>query len=543
MHAVSVQPCQAATAGHIALAQQLHHVVEVFTRQGTVRPRTPAQGIQRLFVLLRCRDGRHNLLGQNVERGFGHLHRIQPALLHGTHEGQALQQLVPREGEQPPAGQPPKIMARPAYPLEKCGHRPRRAYLAHQVDVSHVDAQFQRSGGHNGLQLAALQPLFGGQTEFARQAAVVAGHGVFSQELAELVCHAFGEAARVDEYERAASLLDEFCQAGIDLPPQLVAAHGVEFIGRHLDGEIEFAGMAQVDDAAQGLPVFIDVGRTHEKAGDLFDGPLGCREADARGWPLREGRQSLQREGQVAAAFVACQGVDLIDDHRLHVVQQSCGARRGKQQVERLGRGHQQVGGAAEHGLPFTGQRIACAQGNPPGRQDVAARLGSGTQLCQGQLEIAMDIVAECLERRDVHHLHAVCQRALQAAPQQPIETHQKRRQRLAAAGGSGHQRVPPGMDLRPGPGLRLGGRGKPLGKPLLRQRMKHRAEHAAILPEPPHAVVPVLPAGICVVLPCFPRCRWHFHFSREKRGLPLCVAAAKPRGAEQAPTSAPRCM
>ena len=47
--------------------------------------------------------------------------------------------------------------------------------MTHQLHIAYVQAQFQGGGGHQGLEFAALQPLFGIQAMFFGQAAVVGG--------------------------------------------------------------------------------------------------------------------------------------------------------------------------------------------------------------------------------------------------------------------------------------------------------------------------------------------------------------------------------
>ena len=86
-------------------------------------------------------------------------------------------------------------MAGAADALQRHRDGARRADLADQVDRADIDAQFERGRGHDGAQLAVLQPVLGFQAQRARQAAVMRQHRVFAQPLGQMVRHAFGQAA------------------------------------------------------------------------------------------------------------------------------------------------------------------------------------------------------------------------------------------------------------------------------------------------------------------------------------------------------------
>ena len=89
---------------------------------------------------------------------------------------------------------------------------------------------------------------------------------------------------------------------------------------------------------------------TAEEAGDLVERPLCRRQTDAdkaRGSAAAVGRlqrgEPFEQQRQEDAALVAAQGVDLIDDDVRDAAQGFPGA-GGEQQVQRLGRGDEDVG-------------------------------------------------------------------------------------------------------------------------------------------------------------------------------------------------------
>ena len=287
----------------------------------------------------------------------------------GAHQRHRFQQLVARQRQQPALGHFAQRVSGAAHPLQERADRAGRADLANQVDVADVDAHLERGGGHDRAQFALFEPLFGRQANFAREAAVMAATRFFAQQLAQVMGHALGQAARVDEHQRAAMLSDQLGEPSVDFGPLFVGADGREFAGRNFHAQVELARVAAVDDRAVGRVVGADLLAAHQEAGDLVDGTLRGRQSDAHDAPLVEPLQPLERQRQVRAALVAHHGVDFVDDHGLDRVQQRAALGRGEQQVQRLGRGHQNMRRAAQHGLPLAGRRVAgCAPARGCGR-------------------------------------------------------------------------------------------------------------------------------------------------------------------------------
>ncbi len=76
---------------------------------------------------------------------------------------------------------------------------------------------------------------------------------VVANALAQVHGEALGETAGVDEDQRRAVLHGQFGEAVVDLAPHFIAGDGAEFRRRDLDGEIELAAMADVDDGGGGV--------------------------------------------------------------------------------------------------------------------------------------------------------------------------------------------------------------------------------------------------------------------------------------------------
>ncbi len=196
--------------------------------------------------------------------------------------------------------------------------------------------------------------------------------------------------------------------------------------------------------------------------------------------PMRCGRalgqrvQSLQGEAEMRAALVPGHRVDLVDDHRPHAPELLAALLRRHEQIERFGRGHQDVGRPPGHGRARARRRVA----GPHLRAQVGNRHallgGEGPDLGQRRLEILVDVAGQRLERRHVHHVDGVGQRGARPGPEQAVDADEEGGQRLARAGGRGDQDVAPRRDERPALDLR---RHRPVrkapGEPLLDDRME----------------------------------------------------------------------
>ena len=141
----------------------------------------------------------------------------------------------------------------------------------------------------------------------------------------------------------------------------------------------------------------------------------------------------------MGAALRPGDGVDLVEDHRLDGPQQLAAARR-EQQVQRLGRRDQDVGRRPQHPLAVALRRVARAHADRERRADPGER----------PAEVALDVVVERLERRDVEEPQPLAGRVVQ-----PVEAEEERGERLARAGRRLDEDVPAGRDRRPGELLR----------------------------------------------------------------------------------------
>ena len=138
-------------------------------------------------------------------------------------------------GNSRPFDVPPTAWPDAADALQERVDRARRAQLAHQIDIADVDAQLERCGRDQQLQLAALEALLGIEAQLLREAAVMRGDVLFAEALREMPRGALGGAARVHEHERGAMFAAELGEPVVDLRPHFAGHHRFERRRRHFD--------------------------------------------------------------------------------------------------------------------------------------------------------------------------------------------------------------------------------------------------------------------------------------------------------------------
>ena len=161
-------------------------------------------------------------------------------------------------------------------------------------------------------------------------------------------------------------------------------------LDRHVDLQVERLAHAGVDDPARPL-------RADHEAADLLERVLGRGQADPLDGPVGRLLEPLERDRHVRAALGLGDGVDLVDDHGLDVGEDLARPAR-EHQVQRLGRGDQDVRRVARHVAPVLLRRVAGAHADA----DV------GADPAQRRAQVLLDVVGERLQRRDVDEPGAV---------------------------------------------------------------------------------------------------------------------------------------
>ncbi len=302
------------------------------------------------------------------------------------------------------------------------------------------------------------------------------GDLLVAEALGELARHPLGHAARVDEDQRGAMRFDELRQPVIDLLPDIGGHDRFERCGRHLDGEVARAAVAGVDDAAVRAGRALAPG-ADEKARDVLDRLLRRRQAHPQQAVAALRIESLQRQRQMGAALVRGDGVDLVDDDGPRRLQHFAAGLGAEQDVERFGRGDEDVRRPAAHAVALARRRVAGA--HPGADVDIgkALRAQGVADAGERRLQVLLDVVGERLQRRDIDDLRLVGEPAGETLPHQPVDRREKGGERLAGARGRGDQHMPAVLDGRPGLGLRRGGCGEAATEPGGDRRVKQGFE------------------------------------------------------------------
>ena len=213
------------------------------------------------------------------------------------------------------------------------------------------------------------------------------------------------------------------------------AHHRLELGGRQLDRHLEVAGVAAVDDHRRRAALV----HAREQPRHEVERALGRREPDALQAAAALGHERvepLEAQREVAAPLVAGERVHLVDDHGAHAAQQRARRRRGEEEVERLGRGHEQVGRLLLHGGPLGRRRVAGAHGDAQPGVGVAEAGRLLPDLRQRDVEVLVHVDGEGPQRRDVEHLgRAPGPGARLGGPVGGVDGDQEPRQGLARAG------------------------------------------------------------------------------------------------------------
>ncbi len=240
-------------------------------------------------------------------------------------------------------------------------------------------------------------------------------------------------------------------------------AHAAHVLDRHDDLQVELLARARVHDP------HLAAGATKER-GDGGKRPLRRRETDALRLLVCEAAQPFEAEGQVRAALGASQGMDLVDDHVLDAAQ-DLARLAGEQQVEALGRGDQDVRRVPDQLTSRVGGRVTGAAGHPDLGQRGAFAFGGAPDARQRRAQVALDVVGQRLQRRDVQDARAALLLPRRRRDEEAVEAPEEGGQGLAASRRSVEERVRAVGDGRPAEQLGTRRLGECLAEPVASRR------------------------------------------------------------------------
>ena len=266
-------------------------------------------------------------------------------------------------------------------------------------------------------------------------------HQFFAGELVEIGRQSLGLAPGIAEDDRGAVGQHLSKHRGIHALPNV--AH---LLDRHDDVDFHLLADACVDDVDLAPAIVGAV--PAEEVGNLFERPLGGRQADALRWSDRDGLEPFERQHQMGTTLGRGHRVNLVDDHRVDV-DERVGDRRRQHQVQALGCRDEQIDWVANQRLTILRRGVAGAHGDRRLMERHAEPLGRQPDPHQRGAQVLLDVERQSPQRRDVQHTRpALGVRRLCRA--QPVDRSQKRRQGLAAACRGAYQRVVATKDRRP---------------------------------------------------------------------------------------------
>ncbi len=212
----------------------------------------------------------------------------------------------------------------------------------------------------------------------------------------------------------------------------------------------------------------------------LFQRALGGGQSDPLRLDFRQRGQSLEAQRQMRATLGGGDRVDLVHDEPPHRSEDPP-RRAGEDQEERLRGRDEDVGRVTFHRAPNLGGRVAGADGRSDVWGNSSARLDLVANPHQRRTQVSVHVVGERFQRRYVKDATALGlgRHRLRG---QPIEAPEEGGQRLAAAGGGGHEHVPARGHLAPPALLDLRGLREGSAKPVPRRRCEE-------IESVPHAV------------------------------------------------------
>ena len=379
-----------------AFREHFHDGVEIGARQSAIGIGAANQFVEIVLAPLFRGAGGHDLLRQHVERVRGNLQPVQLAGTHAAHYRRAFHELIERGREDATLGNRAAPVAGAADALQGHGNRPRRANLANQIHVADVDAQLQRRRRDEHAHFAGFQLAFRGETQLAREAAVMRRHGLFPQALGQMVRHALGKPPRIDEHQRGTMLQDERGDAVVNLTPHLVGGDRPQFALGHFDSDVHAPAVARIHDHRCRA---VTPGKKLRKH---LDGLLRGGKADADRRAREKSFEPLERKRQMRAAFIVGDGMDFIHDHRFDIAQDGAAALGRQKDIERFRRGDENMRRPHQHFAAFVHQGVASAHADADFGHQQATFGGFTKNFAQRELEIFLDVVAQRLQRRDV---------------------------------------------------------------------------------------------------------------------------------------------
>ena len=257
---------------------------------------------------------------------------------------------------------------------------------------------------------------------------------------------------------------------GNDRRPDRIAGHGAKLGHGGDDREIERLAVASINHgdgprrvAVRGRGRVRGLHLPAQEARDFGQGLDRCGQADALDG-MAEPVEPGEAQHELVAALRLRERMDLVDDDAREAREDARRILVAEQKREAFRRGDEDVRRPFDHQRTGVRGSVAGAHRDANLRPGHAHPLGHRADAGQRRVQVALDVVVQGFERRDVEQLHAVRQtravqfiagaRRRQMGPNL-VDAPQERGQRLAGTGGRQDQGVLANLNGRPGGRLR----------------------------------------------------------------------------------------
>ena len=295
----------AAAGGFDAVGEEVDEFVEALAGEISIGIGAAQDVVESFGLPWLCAAAGDDLLHENVDRLRGDFEAVEFAGAHFADKGGLFEEIVAGGGEEAAFGDGSAPVASAADALHGDSDGTSAADLADEVDVADIYAEFERCGGNENFDVAVFEALLGVEAEGAGERAMMGGDVLGTEAVAEFEGDFFHEAAGVDEDEGGAVILGVVGEFVEDLGPHGVGGDGAEFVAGNLNGEVELATLADLDDGG-GRMGGVGAG---EEFGYKLDGVLGSGEADA----LRRRGQTGEESSGAEAVFAGDEGIETFE--------------------------------------------------------------------------------------------------------------------------------------------------------------------------------------------------------------------------------------
>ena len=319
-----------------------------------------------------------------------------------TNQRGALDQLVARCGKNSRFRNRTTPVASAPRALQSDRNRARRANLANQINRPDINSQFQRSRRHQRANFPGLEFSLDRQPPLARQTAVMRRDRVLSENRREMMADALGQSPRVHKNQSRAMLLNEVRNSACKSRPTFRLKR------RGPTRSMELPPRGPIGAAAQFPRWRVPAGRFRQETARSPQSvsasrKVRCASSDCPVSASSRSSESARCEPRLSSAIAWISSTITVFTVRRHFA----ALFGGQQNVKRFRRRDQNMRRPLLHRAALVHQRVAGAHGRANFRHQISALPRKLQNFAQRRVQIFLNVVAECFQRRNVQALQS----------------------------------------------------------------------------------------------------------------------------------------